>query len=1071
MLKNVELDKLEAHWAVSSIPEDVRRTCFDKLRKKQVCDAVGNCIEFTYDLEENFSKTVAKLAMAYEIPAIENISSFTNYADEYCDRELFVAAAWRCFDLYSSLKIPEEFNKKVFWVMRICSMAYCGERWNDLKKWYLDNAKSLFDDSKDSVADLWDSKILKTVYRCWLRLFVKKDWDDLSKVATEIIALRQLQDNYEREYLENTKDSQYSALLLVSFYHLAKATELLATYMMQGEPSSIHSQLDKHFENAIESALCSNDVELETFLRWLHCASKQMVENSVWWIAKAINSRTTDFVRYATKNRGLFEMLPPQKAAIREQGLLDQAATSIAVEMPTSGGKTLLAEFKMLQALNQFDSEKGWVAYVAPTKALTSQITRRLRKDFGEKIKVEQLSAAVEIDAYEDELLSSDERSFDILVATPEKMNLVIKNSTISRPLALIVMDEAHNIEDKERGLRIELLLATVKTDCARANFLLLMPYVENAESLSRWLSNDLTSGKSISIGSTPWKPSERIVGIFERCKAEVRGDWHLEYESLLTMADTIAFNGRYRVSGNKHFGLTYSSVGKTDMTAAMAKELSQRGTCLAIGRTTDQSWSMARRLLQEMPRLTDEFEGYENIELVKKYLADEMGSEFELIEMLDKGVGVHNAGLPDDVKALMEWLAEEGCLKVLCATTTIAQGINFPVSSVVLQSISMPSKGYSKDMTPREFWNLVGRAGRIGQNSLGLVGLACEDTDKEKLTRFVSEKTGALVSRLVELINEIEESGELYDLERHIYKEEWTDFRCYIAHLCNERDKLDDILSDMEQLLRNTLGYNAIKASQNGSIKSKQLLDATKKYASKLLEHPQISRLADETGFSPEGVISAFRAIGDLDKKLTPESLKVSSVFGGTSILSDMYGIMLKIPQLKQLQEIPGKGDEHKNIANITTDWVSGSSIYEIAKKYFSGEGTTKSLMIASKAINKQIANAGTWGLSAITKLSGIDFEKLTEEQKKEIDALPAMIYHGVRTPEAVLMCINSVPRSISENMGREYKKIASEYSVQEAKKFICSLSENDWEKIKKPSSHMSGKDYMNVWKLFSGL
>lgn len=1071
MLKNIELDKLEAHWAVSSIPEDVRKTCFDKLRKKQVCDSVGNCIDFTCDVEAEFSETVAKLAMAYEIPAIENISSFTNYADEYCDRELFVAAAWRCFDLYSSLKIPDNFNKKVFWVMRICSMAYCGDRWNDLKKWYLDNTIILFDDSEDSTDDLWDSKILKTVYRCWLRLFVKKDWDDLSKVATEIIALRQLQDTYESEYLENTMDSQYSALLLVSFYHLAKATELLATYMMQGEPSSIHSQLDKHFESAIESALCSNDVELETFLRWLYCASKQMVENSVWWIAKAINSRTTEFVRYVTKKRGLFEMLPPQKAAIREQGLLDQAATSIAVEMPTSGGKTLLAEFKMLQALNQFDNEKGWVAYVAPTKALTSQITRRLRKDFGEKIKVEQLSAAVEIDAYEDELLSSDERSFDILVATPEKMNLVIKNSAISRPLALIVMDEAHNIEDKERGLRIELLLATVKTDCSLANFLLLMPYVENAESISRWLANDLTSGKSISIGSTPWKPSERIVGIYEKRKSKVRGDWHLEYESLLTMADTIAFDGMYRVRGNKHFGITYSSVNKIDMTAAMAKELSQRGTCLAIGRTMDQSWAMARKLLQEMPSLTDKSEGYDDIKLVKKYLADEMGIGFELIEMLDKGVGVHNAGLPDDVKTLMEWLAEEGRLKVLCATTTIAQGINFPVSSVLLQSISMPSKGYSRDMTPREFWNLVGRAGRIGQNSLGLVGLACDATDKEKLTKFVSENTGALVSRLVDLINEIEKKGELYDLEKHIYKEEWTDFRCYIAHLCNEREKLDDILSDMEQLLRNTLGYNSIKASQNGSVKSRQLLEVTKKYASKLLDDPQISKLADETGFSPEGVISAFSAIGDLDKKLTAESLRVSSVFGGTSILSDMYGIMLKIPQLKQLKDIPGKGNEYKIIANITTDWVSGSSIYEIAKKYFSGEGTTQSLMIASKAINKQIANAGTWGLSAITKLSGIDFEKLTEEQKKEIDALPAMIYHGVRTPEAVLMCINSVPRSISENMGREYKKIASEYSVQEAKKYICSLDENDWEKIKKPNSHMSGKDYMNVWKLFSGL
>jgi len=293
--------------------------------------------------------------------------------------------------------------------------------------------------------------------------------------------------------------------------------------MMQGEPVTIHGQLDKHYENSIEAALCANDTEFETILRWLHCASNYMVDGSVWWIARAINSRTTDFVKYVTKNRSLFEMLPPQKAAIREQGLLDQAATAIAVEMPTSGGKTLLAEFKLLQALNKFDQEKGWVAYVAPTKALVSQITRRLRKDFNEKIRVEQLSAAIEIDAYESELLESDDRSFDVIVSTPEKLNLVIKNDKVSRPLALVIMDEAHNIEDHERGLRIELLLAAIKMDCPTSNFLLLMPYVENAEVLSKWLANDIASGKSISIGSTPWKPSERVVGVYEKVSSKGR--------------------------------------------------------------------------------------------------------------------------------------------------------------------------------------------------------------------------------------------------------------------------------------------------------------------------------------------------------------------------------------------------------------------------------------------------------------------------------------------------------------------------------------------------------------------
>ena len=126
---------------------------------------------------------------------------------------------------------------------------------------------------------------------------------------------------------------------------------------------------------------------------------------------------------------------------------------------------------------------------------------------------------------------------------------------------------------------------------------------------------------------------------------------------------------------------------------------------------------------------------------------------------------------------------------------------------------------------------------------------------------------------------------------------------------------------------------------------------------------------------------------------------------------------------------------------------------------------------MKACKAVNKQNANCGTWGLSAITKLSGLDFEKLSEEQKKQIDLLPAMIYHGVDTQEAVLMRMNNVPRSISGNLGEEYKKGAKNFTVDEAKRFICSLKEDDWERMKNPKSHMTGADYMKIWKLFSGL
>lgn len=1071
MLKKSDLDRLESHWAVAAIPEKDRKKCFHTIEKLRVESSVEKSIKFNFTIQENWQDSLFKMALAYEIPAIENIIALTNYTNENCDRELFSASAWRCFDLYSVMKMPEDVNDKIFFVLHVCAMAYCGERWNDLKRWFLHNREIILSGVMDEADDDWDQKLLKAIFRCWIKLFVKKDWDDLSLIGKEIINLRESQQFYEEKYLNKSQDSQHSAFLLIALYNLSKSTELLATYMMQGEPTTIHGQLDKHFENSIEAALYAKDTEFETILRWLHCASIYMIDGSVWWIARAINSRTTDFVKYVTKNRGLFEMLPPQKTAIREQGLLDQASTAIAVEMPTSGGKTLLAEFKLLQALNQFDKEKGWVAYVAPTKALVSQITRRLRKDFNERIRVEQLSSAVEIDSYESELLESGKRSFDVIVSTPEKLNLVIKNSKVSRPLALVIMDEAHNIEDQERGLRIELLLAAIKMDCPTANFLMLMPYVENAEILSRWLANDIASGKSISIGSTPWKPSERVVGLYEKVPCKGQGNWHLEFNTLVTMSDSINFFGRYQVNGEHHFGKAYSKVGTTDMTAAMAKEMSVMGTCLAIARTTEYSWNMARSLANDMEELTEDYKGLENIRLVQRYLADEMGEDFELIRMLNKGIGVHNASLMDEIKELMEWLAEENCLKVLCATTTIAQGINFPVSSVCIQSISLSGAGYSKDMTPREFWNLAGRAGRIGQNGLGVVGIASNKDNREHITRFVSTKTGNLISRLVTMLDDIEKKGRLLELDKLIYYDEWTDFRCYIAHLCNEKDKLDDILADMEQLLRNTLGYNSVKSEKNGMMKAKKLLEVSKSYASKLLDNPQLSKLSDQTGFSPEGIQKAFIGMKQLNTKLSADSFNAKSIFGGNNLLAELYGVMLKVPELKQLEEIAGNGERHRNIAEITSDWVIGKSITEIAKEYFSGDDDTKKLMQACKAINKQIANCGTWGLSAITKLSGIDFEKLSEDKKKEIDMLPAMIYHGVNTAEAVLMRMNYVPRSISCNLGREYKKIAKDFTVEESKRFLCSLNESDWENAKNPKSHMTGKEYMHIWKLFSGM
>jgi replicative superfamily II helicase len=134
-------------------------------------------------------------------------------------------------------------------------------------------------------------------------------------------------------------------------------------------------------------------------------------------------------------------MLPPQRRTLREEGLLGSGHRSVVVSLPTSSGKTFIAEFRILQALNQFDHEHGWVAYLAPTRALVNQMTPRLRRDFAPLgTVVEKVSPALEIDGLEAGILTdSDQRQqFRILVTTPEKLDLMLRGGweqKIGRPL------------------------------------------------------------------------------------------------------------------------------------------------------------------------------------------------------------------------------------------------------------------------------------------------------------------------------------------------------------------------------------------------------------------------------------------------------------------------------------------------------------------------------------------------------------------------------------------------------------------------------------------------------------
>ncbi len=1089
-LSREALEALNEHWAVAAIGVGELGRADNLVHQGLARQAVGRQIRFSFAETEEDKPLLDRVALAFELAAIEGLDELSRPAGEnHALREQAMAASYRAFDVRRLFIVPTETHDRLFFVLQLSAMACCGDRWSDLRRWYREHNEEL---EAPSVADVaWDRRLLYRLFDCWVRLFRKQGWDDLDRIREIIAGLRNDQEAHESRRLRNGSEMADRAIAfrLAALYNWAKATETLATYMLQGEPVDPFGTLDKHFEAGIKAASASGDAQHEVVLRWLHAAARIMVTNSLWWATRAVNSHTSKFVRSLThrEHQAMFELLPPQRAALVEQGLLDQAKTAIVVDMPTSGGKTLLAQFRILQALNQFQADGGWVAYVAPTRALAAQITRHLRTDFGPiDLRVEQLTAAVEVDAFEEELLAESDKPFDVLVATPEKLSLVVRNRKITRPLALLVMDEAHNMESEGRGLRIELLLATVKRDCPQANFLLLMPYVEDSESVARWLAHDINAGNAISLSTVPWKPNERIVGLYRAVADDsARAGWHLEFETLTATEKAMPLHGTHDVGGVKPINVPKSKVLKKSIqqgfglqTAAIGVVMSERGTSIAVANKIKTVWNMAEEAARSLPNME---EVPSDISLVQNFLRTEISADFRLVSLLEKGVGVHHAGLSDEVRTLMEWLAETGSLRMLCATSTISQGINFPVSSVFLSSRYVPQGNSSVEISPREFWNLAGRAGRIRHDSVGVVGL-CEGKDQEALIKFVSKNTGALVSRLVVLLDELIAQDSLAELSNVLWKDQWEDFRCYIAHLWAEKKNLDAVLADSEQLLRQTYGYTSMRNDPQQRQKAEALLVATQAYARKLASMPEgIAEFADSTGFSPEGVGVAMSGIRNLENKLTISDWAPESLFGDGGKMADLYGIMLKIPQLKQdLAKLTGEGFSQNRLSEITNDWVNGKGLEEIAREYFSkeknNEADTTALTDACKAIYRTIVNSGTWGISALSQMSGLDFDGLSESDKRRIDALPAMIYHGVNTEEAVLMRMNSAPRSVASALGRMYREqevIGDDRvsdSVGKARRFLQELRADEWEGVRSEGAALSGGEYKRVWEVLSG-
>jgi superfamily II DNA/RNA helicase len=844
------------------------------------------------------------------------------------------------FRLLRALPRPQEPLLSAMHLFRLACLAQLGDLGADASRLLRERP---WPDLPLQSAD-WSERTLAVVLDAWLCLFRKNGWTDLDRVQQGVARLRSEQREFEKDHLDRSNEPATSAWRLVSLYHFSKAAELLAVYVTQGEVHGdfmIKNLLDAQFDRAIAAAERGSHVELEGLLRMGSAAAHQMADNSIWSVTRAVNTRVTKFVSELVKRskQAIFEVLPPQRQTLADEGLLGSSRRSVVVSLPTSSGKTLIAEFRILQALNQFDQEKGWVAYLAPTRALVNQVARRLRRDFRPlDVVVEMATPALEIDGLEAAmLLETGAQQFRVLVTTPEKLDLLLRGgweSKIGRPLTLVVVDEAHNLAETSRGLRLELLLAMINRECKHAQFLLLTPFIRNAREIASWL--DERNHQEISL-ALDWQPNDRAIGIVKPKqdgprRRETR--FTLEFETRHTTRKTLHVTETLRLAMTMPVEVDWKQASKSPnkLAAVVAQALRSRGGVIVLAAKLDYCWTIADLLKQESsraPTLT------RDVELVQKFLADEFTADFPLIELLNYGVAVHHRGLSDEALRLVEWLFEKGDVRVLVATTTIAQGMNFPVAGVVLASHHYFGSGYAITMPSEDFWNVAGRAGRVDQGSVGIVALAAVNEEKAAgLREFIATEVEALNSTLIALVQQALQRWQTLDLNVLLFKEpKWSSFLQYLAHSYRQLENGQEFANRIEQVLRGTLGFNTLRQQHRGW--ADQLIVSVRGYAERLAGKPLV--LVDQTGFSLESVQMAMQDLRE--KHLGPDVWNGSQLFTRSSDnLRQMMGLLLRVPELREgfSKLLKGQLQDGNTLSSFVADWVNGESLVKLAEVYF---------------------------------------------------------------------------------------------------------------------------------------
>ncbi|MBB4010280.1 DEAD/DEAH box helicase [Allorhizobium taibaishanense] len=416
----------------------------------------------------------------------------------------------------------------------------------------------------------------------------------------------------------------------------------------------------------------------------------------------------------------------------------------VAISAPTSAGKSFVLQQYLRGLVRAGKLEQA--CYIVPSRALIAQVTDAI-------VTWRQANGFVDVSVINVPMTAEVELPRKaIFVLTQERLQALMGSHPDFAP-TLIISDEAQSIEEGSRGVLLQNVIDKLLARSPNAQLVFAGPNIKNLDAFAKIFGID------------------KVEEVQSRSPSVV--------QNLIVVNTRSPIRGRVsvqRLTADGRTDLGYMEIGKAlpstrERLVRIADRFGRQKPSIVYANRPSDAEGVALGL-EELNRST---EPNERLLELSEFVKVAVHPEYDLAKCLLRGIGFHYGRIPALVRRGVESAFSDGDIRFLVTTSTLIQGVNFPAANLF---VCKPKKGQSTDLEPAEFWNLAGRAGRLGKEFQGNIFLIDYDewttspADKGNEIELKSFLTETLSTRLDEVeacaleSNPQRETSDLADVE-----------------------------------------------------------------------------------------------------------------------------------------------------------------------------------------------------------------------------------------------------------------------------------------------------------------